>query len=298
MQQVGALAAHIAAKIFSVMPKFGIADYFPEFTVRRKYRIRMALNGFLLFILPIFFIGFGYNYVQGRGGLVEAIAEFGHLKLQQVNLKVYQDQKVAHHVDWHVDPEAIKAVLPISVGDSMLNIDPDTVRRTVTDVPWVKSATVKLILPSTLSVTVKEQKPFALWQRDEMFYLIDETGTEITNQNLERYDYLPWVVGYGANTRIYEYAALMNDYASIFQHVKSAYRVGNRRWTLVTNNGIEISLSETNPRASLEYLIKLEKKQNVLAQPNIMAIDLRIAGKAFVKQKNATTLSIYSGMNT
>lgn len=298
MQQVGAIAAHIAEKSIAAMPRLDLSHYFPALTVRRKLRIKMIATFFSLFVLPILLVVMGYNYVQGKGGLLQAVSDFGHLKLQQVNLTVYQNDTPAHRVDWRVDPEAIKAALPVDIGQSILNIDPNTIRRSVADVPWVKSASVKIILPATLSITLKEQKPFALWQRDEMFYLIDETGAEITNQNLERYDYLPWVVGYGANTRIYEYAALMKDYPTIFQIVKSAYRVGNRRWTLVTNDGIEISLSETNPRSSLEHLMKLQKQQNILGQAEIMAIDLRIAGKAFVKQKNATTLSIYSRVNT
>jgi len=89
----------------------------------------------------------------------------------------------------------------------------------------------------------------------------------------------------------------MQDYKDIFQHIKSAYRVGNRRWTLVTHNDIEISLSEKNPRASLEQLIKLHNNRDILNH-DIMAIDLRIAGKTFVRQKNAATLSVYSGINT
>ncbi len=271
--------------------------YFPSLSVRRRQRMRRVGVFLLLFIFPLCSVITGYNYVQGQGGFLRAISDFGQLQLQQVNLTVYQNKQLADRTEWHVDPEAIKAALPIKVGTSMLDINPDTIRRIINDVPWVKSASVKLILPSTLSITLQEQRPFALWQRDEMFYLIDETGAEITNQNLERYNYLPWVVGYGANTRIYEYAALMNDYADIFKHIKSAYRVGNRRWTLVTNKDVEISLSENNPRASLEQLIKLQQKRDILDE-DIIEIDLRIAGKTFVRQKNATTLSVYSGVNT
>lgn len=269
----------------------------PSFSVRRRHRIRSIAAFCLWFIFPAVIFITGYNYVQQRGGFLQALSSFAQLQLQQVNLTVYQGDNQASSVDWHVDPELIKAALPVSVGEAMLDINPDDIRRSISELPWVKSASVKLILPSTLSISIKEQRPFALWQRDEIFYLIDENGAEITNQNLERYDYLPWVVGYGANTRIYEYAALMNDYQDIFQYVKSAYRVGNRRWTLVTENEIEISLSENNPRASLEQLMKLQKQRDILNQ-DIMAIDLRISGKTFVRQKDSATLSVYSGANT
>ncbi len=291
------MAADLAEKCVSLLPKIDIMRYFPALSVRRRQRVRNIGVFLLLFVFPTLIVVTGYQYVRGRGGFWHALSEFGQLELQQVNLTVYQAGKLAHRTDWHVDPEAIKASLPIKIGTSMFDINPENILRVIKEVPWVKSASVKLILPSTLSVTLEEQRPVALWQRDEMFYLIDEEGAEITNQNLERYDYLPWVVGYGANTRIYEYAALMNDYVDIFKHVKSAYRVGNRRWTLVTNKNIEISLSENNPRASLENLIKLQKQRNILDE-DISEIDLRIAGKTFVRQKNAATLSVYSGLNT
>lgn len=293
MQQVGSIAALMAEKCLSLLPNFNM----PSFSVRRRHRIRSIAAFCLWFIFPAVIFITGYNYVQQRGGFLQALSSFAQLQLQQVNLTVYQGDNQASSVDWHVDPELIKAALPVSVGEAMLDINPDDIRRSISELPWVKSASVKLILPSTLSISIKEQRPFALWQRDEIFYLIDENGAEITNQNLERYDYLPWVVGYGANTRIYEYAALMNDYQDIFQYVKSAYRVGNRRWTLVTENEIEISLSENNPRASLEQLMKLQKQRDILNQ-DIMAIDLRISGKTFVRQKDSATLSVYSGANT
>ena len=287
------MAALMAEKCLSLLPNFNM----PSFSVRRRHRIRSIAAFCLWFIFPAVIFITGYNYVQQRGGFLQALSGFAQLQLQQVNLTVYQGDNQASSVDWHVDPELIKAALPVSVGEAMLDINPDDIRRSISELPWVKSASVKLILPSTLSISIEEQRPFALWQRDEIFYLIDDNGAEITNQNLERYDYLPWVVGYGANTRIYEYAALMNDYQDIFQYVKSAYRVGNRRWTLVTENEIEISLSENNPRASLEQLMKLQKQRDILNQ-DIMAIDLRISGKTFVRQKDSATLSVYSGANT
>jgi cell division septal protein FtsQ len=296
LQQIGTIVTFVADKFLSLLPKISKPRFLSALTVRRKQRLRNIGVFCTLFVFPLCIVTIGYNYVQGRGGFLQAVSDFGHLELQQVNLTVYQGDKIAHRVDWRVDPESIKASLPIKVGTSMLDINPDSIRKVINDVAWVKSASVKLILPSTLNITVREQSPFALWQRDEMFYLIDETGAEITNQNLERYDYLPWVVGYGANTRIYEYAALMNDYSEIFKQVKSAYRVGNRRWTLVTHNDVEISLSEHNPRASLEQLINLQKRRNILNE-NISEIDLRIAGKTFVRPKGATTLSVYSGVN-
>ncbi len=296
MQQVGTIAAYLAEKLIATMPKINLPQL--NLTVRKKQKIKNVAVFCLLFVFPTAIVYTGYQYVEGTGGFLNAVSNFGQLHLKQVNLTVGQKDKVAHRSEWRVNPEEIKAVLSVKLGDPILDIDPEKIRQLISNVPWVKSASVKIILPSTLSITLEERIPFALWQRDEMFYLIDDTGAEITNQNLERYNYLPWVVGYGANTRIYEYAALMNDYADIFKHVKSAYRVSNRRWTLVTHNDMEISLSENNPRASLEQLSRLQKLRNILQQ-DIAAIDLRTMGKTFVRPKNASTLSVYrAGQNT
>ena len=56
-------------------------------------------------------------------------------------------------------------------------------------------------------------------------YLIDEAGDIITDQNLERYDYLPWIVGGDANLYAEEYVMMMRDFDHIFQGIKAAYRV-------------------------------------------------------------------------
>ena len=50
--------------------------------------------------------------------------------------------------------------------------------------PWVEHATVERRLPGTLVVNLQERRPFAVWQNQGKFVLVDRTGQVVTNQDV------------------------------------------------------------------------------------------------------------------
>jgi len=93
-----------------------------------------------------------FSYVQGKGGFLNVLSKFTNLQLQQVNLTVYQGKKIASSVDWHIDTEAVKSAVSAKVGDALFDIDPNKIRRVISDLPWVKSASVKLVYHGLLGM--------------------------------------------------------------------------------------------------------------------------------------------------
>ena len=271
-----------------------------KFTIRlapNKKRLAKALFSVVfLFVIPVWMVHCGYSFLNNQGGLLTAVSEFTDLRIKNVSVGVYHEGKAVQPADWHIQTDHIKNILPFEVGHYILDANPEKVRKAVANVPWVKSATVKLQLPDHVIISIEENIPYALWQVDGVFYLIDEAGDIITDQNLERYDYLPWIVGGDANLYAEEYVMMMRDFDHIFQGIKAAYRVGNRRWTLLTHNDIEISLSEQNPRASLEKLTYLHQKYAIL-EKEISAIDLRIPTKTFLRKNNDSAMQLFQNKN-
>ncbi|MEM6603100.1 MAG: cell division protein FtsQ/DivIB [Pseudomonadota bacterium] len=288
MSEIAAATSRFLSDIKQV-----IADKFNRrFTPRRKRNIKIFSALFFLFFVPVWVFYFGASYIDNQGGVLSTIARFTDLKVRNVSMGVYQDDQAVAQADWRVNKVDILSALPFDINDYILDLDPEEIRVAITAVPWVKSAKVKLQLPDHVLISVEENVPYAIWQVGGDFHLIDEYGNIITNQNLERYDYLPWVVGSDANRHVREYVMMMNDFADLFRGVKSAYRVGNRRWNLLMHNNISVNLSEHNPRASLEKLASLHTKYGILDK-HIRAIDLRIPTKTFLRKADDDALRLF-----
>ena len=61
-------------------------------------------------------------------------------------------------------------------GIPIYSLNIDDIRKRIEDNPWIKIALVERKLPDTLSVTITERTPIAIWQFKQKLYLIDEEG--------------------------------------------------------------------------------------------------------------------------
>jgi cell division septal protein FtsQ len=73
-------------------------------------------------------------------------------------------------------PAAIRSVLHEYFGRNLAELSLDDVAATATRDPWVKTATVKRILPGTLRIAVTERTPGALALIGGCVYIVDDTG--------------------------------------------------------------------------------------------------------------------------
>ena len=72
--------------------------------------------------------------------------------------------------------DMIRAALGVSRGDPILEISPDRARERLESIAWVQRAHVERRLPSTLLVRIEERRPFAIWQHNGRFVIIDREG--------------------------------------------------------------------------------------------------------------------------
>lgn len=219
------------------------------------------------------------------------IAEFADMRVRDVSMEVTVGGNRVESARWNVSKrDVIRALGDFQIGQNIFGVSPEEIRQKISAVPWVKSATVRLRLPDTVLISVEERIPYALWQINEKFYLIDKEGAIITDKNPENYA-LPWIVGEGAEKNVQEYVEIMHDFKEIKDLVKAAYRVGRRRWNLDLYNGVEIALAERNPRGSLERLSALMAKHDILRK--VSAIDLRLTDKTFVRLKDKNIMKTW-----
>lgn len=167
-------------------------------------------------------------------------------------------------------------------GTPMLAVSPASVRERIEALPWVERATVQRRLPGRVHIAIVEREPFALWQRQGRFALIDRAGRVIVENDVAPFAGLPLVVGLGAETAA---AALIDELArfpEVRLRVTAAVRVAERRWNLRLASGADVMLPEGAEAAAIERLAALHRDQGLLDRA-LVAIDMRLPDRLVLR---------------
>ncbi len=219
----------------------------------------------------------GLVLALGRG---ESFAErFGHatarLGLRVETVVVEGRQKT---------PEPLlRAALGASIGDPMLTFSLGEARARIESIQWVRNATVQRRLPGTLIVSLDERTPFAVWQHDGRFVLIDRAGNTVTDSDVAAFaNQVPLVVGAGAPQAAATLIDALAAQPSLQPRIAAAVRVGERRWNLHLNNGIDVELPEGAVPQALAKLVQLERDHRLLDRP-LQLVDLRLPDRLTIR---------------
>ncbi len=203
-------------------------------------------------------------------------------------------QKTERHlrqveVNWltpshYTKTEEILKTIHIKQGDSMAQIHLKELQTKLEKLPWVRTAIVERYWPDTIKITIKEKMPLALWQNSRKYHPLDDHAQIINTTNQLPADLL-LVVGPDAPKHLIPLIQDLEKVPDIYQYVRAAVRIGERRWNLKLFNaekGLEVLLPETNVLAALQRLDN-HNKQEKLIKRKIAAIDLRTKDKVIIK---------------
>lgn len=171
----------------------------------------------------------------------------------------------------------------ISLGDPVMSADLSDIRERIVSLGWVESAVVSRRLPGSLKIAIREREPFALWQFAGRLRLIDRSGAEITQRRLERFARLPLVVGAGAAKHADDLLKVLTTQQALAGRVQAAVRIGNRRWDLHFENGVDVRLPEKGIEKAWQRFIGLEQKSRILAR-DVDVVDLRLPDRIAVRR--------------
>ncbi len=193
--------------------------------------------------------------------------------------------------------DLLKAVRIVS-GAPILAYDLDGARQRVESLPWISSAIVERMLPSTIVLSVVERRPVAIWQRKGNFELIDSTGKIISGQSIEKYSDLLVVVGKDAPENTSNLLGILETQPQLMDLATSAVRVGGRRWNIQLKGKIDIRLPAERERAAWSRLAEYETKYGILDR-NVRILDLRLPDRVIVqKHTNGSRNKIKPGRET
>jgi cell division protein FtsQ len=139
------------------------------------------------------------------------------------------------------------------------------------------------VLPGTIHVVLNERRPFAVWQSQGKFTLIDQAGNIVTDSNISDFaDKLPLVVGIGAPLEAASLLKSLDAYPVLTSHLIAAIRVGERRWDLCMNSGANVQLPEGAEAQALAKLVELQASKAILDRP-LQEIDLRLPDRLRIR---------------
>lgn len=181
----------------------------------------------------------------------------------------------------------VLAVLDVDNGMPLLSIDLVQLQERIEALPWVKQADVSRVLPGELSIHVTERIPYALAQHDGQIALVDPDGVEITRRGLSAFADLMLVVGTVKPAELVLLEQQKAKAVSLSSRIRSAVRVGNRRWDVIFENGIRVKLPADNaePYGMVEAwnkFLELDRTKQLLAR-EVSVIDLRLADQLIVR---------------
>jgi cell division protein FtsQ len=178
----------------------------------------------------------------------------------------------------------LRAAVGVSIGDPILGFSVEMARQRVETLSWVEHATVERRLPGTVVVFLQERRPFAIWQNQAKFVLIDRSGQLVANQNVAEFRQLPLVVGPGAPAAAATLIDALTDRPGLQKRVIAAVRVGERRWNLRLNNGADVMLPEGREVEALNRLMQLQQDHALLDRP-LAAIDMRLGDRLVLRPR-------------
>lgn len=176
------------------------------------------------------------------------------------------------------DLSQIEMVAKSALGTHTNSLSIDSLNRRIEEVPTVQYSATRRLPNGTLRIYVRLYRAVAQWTDGESFYPLSGDGT-IVRTPLSARDttaivfrgLLPENI-----TEITSAAHVMADKINYMEWIE------NRRWNIITNDGITVMLPENNPIGAIHSLNSLNDKQHILSK-NIKIIDMRDAARILIK---------------
>jgi cell division protein FtsQ len=249
----------------------------------RSFKNFIFANKGMLLVSFILLFSAGAYQVGWSSKAFTIANEYVDQKASEVGM-VYKNTQISG-LGMTVYDEVINAI-NLDKGTPLYRTNILDIRGRIEFLPWVKSAFISRQLPDTLVVNVVERTPYALWQNEGEIWLIDDEGVEITQLNLGRYDGLPFVVGLGAPAQVESLMAILATEASLVKRVKTAIRVGDRRWDIEFDTGARLRLpmdgANYDTKIAWQRFAELERDHRLLGR-DVVTYDMRLSDRMMVQ---------------
>lgn len=196
----------------------------------------------------------------------------------------------------HTPPASILAALGFEPGQSIFGADIRAARARLLQLDWVAKADVSRRYPDSISVSIVEKKPYALWQAADGLHVIERSSRPISFARAQDYPHLPLFVG-GAPQGGADLVQAIAQHRAVNARVKAMQRISGRRWNLLLDDGVVVKLPEEGWRKQIDALEHLIVDKSVLER-DIVEIDLRSPDNYFFVLRSGEQQQVTRGNRT
>ena len=223
----------------------------------------------------------GYGIVKG-GHLEELTSAASDTRNAIANSAGFRITAVAINGRRQLTQDEVLAIGGVNGRSSLLFLDAAAVREKLKANPWIGEATVLKLYPGQLQIDIVERSAFALWQQAGRLSVISDDGAVLEPYVSLRFVSLPLVVGKGADIRARDFLSTLARYPQVRVATRAAILVGERRWNLRLQDGLDIRLPENDVGNALAALSKLDKEDRLFSR-DIVAVDMRLPDRLTVQ---------------
>jgi cell division protein FtsQ len=211
---------------------------------------------------------------------------YNDIKVAVINFEQDIDLQLSEiHIEGNhkVSLEAIQDLMNLKIGDNILSLNLEQIRNNIESNKWIAKAIVERILPSTIKVSIEEEKAKAIYIQNQKTFFINEEGKiieEVNDYNLSR-NYI-YLIGEKANTSYAEILDYLYPNDLLYNKIEGLIKINERRWDVKLKDNITLKLPESNLESNLLIFEEILQKNSLLEYPCV--IDLRLLpDKIYIK---------------
>ena len=176
------------------------------------------------------------------------------------------------------DLTPIASAVGIASGTNTYSVNLELVNDRVLATPGVRESATRRLPNGNLSIRVYLYRAVAGWTDGTYYYPLSADGTIVNSPSEEK---KPDVVMFRGNLPN-DISDITKSATNIITDIDYMEWIDNRRWNIVTPDGITVMLPEENPTAAIGSLVVLNNQYNILSK-NIKVIDMRDSARILVK---------------
>ncbi len=162
------------------------------------------------------------------------------------------------------------------------------IKNNLDSLAWVKSSSVKKVLPDSLYLTIETRQPFVVVETDNKVLVYDSIGNVLPVHPVDVSSDLLRLTGEGAFESAVDLLNIVADSPDLFSEIELARRVSDRRWDIYLKNGLLVKMPENYSTYAWQEITRLAQ-QNALFDYNVKVVDLRIDDRVTIQGQNTIT---------
>lgn len=259
----------------------------------RRMLILTATGAVLALLLGLLVTGVIGRAVHGVGAAADTVSADAGFSIRAIHITGQRRTPVA----------TIAAALDLHEDQSIFSADLAAARARLLALDWVASADVVRRYPDSITVTIVEKRPFALWQAPpdasgvSRLLVVERNGGIITGRDIEGFARLPKLIGAGAPAAAADLVDAVQSHRAVSARLAAYEYVSQRRWNLILNDGVVVKLPERGWQAQIDALERLIIDKGILER-DISEIDLRSTTHYFFVLRGGERKDVERGKET